>query len=172
MHFKFFGLHASQYETAGIILMIMIEVYDSSYIMHALREEHPRVQFANIRKMVLCQGLPHCLRLCVMCEDPCHAWHVMPKVSTHVCMLDRKIWKLFRPRGNGQKGTKCDQFFCPTSDFFDFCNPRHVTFIIPLGFKWCGFFWQSLCRNMWPQFVYIAVSLDWKINIWEYWGPM
>ena len=25
----------------------------------------------------------------------------------------------------------------------------------------CGFYWQSLCRNMWPQFVYIAVSLDW-----------
>ena len=32
----------------------------------------PRVQFANIRKMVLCQGLPHCLRLCV---DPCMARH-------------------------------------------------------------------------------------------------
>ena len=30
----------------------------------------PRVQFANIRKMVLCQGLPHCLGLCV---DPCMA---------------------------------------------------------------------------------------------------
>ena len=47
----------------------------------------------------------------------------MPKVSTQVYMLDRKIWKLFRPRGNGRKRTKCDQFFCPTSDFFDFCNP-------------------------------------------------
>ena len=32
----------------------------------------PQVQFANIRKMVLCQGLPHCLRLCV---DPCMARH-------------------------------------------------------------------------------------------------
>ena len=32
----------------------------------------PRVQFANIRKMVLCQGIPHCLRLCV---DPCMARH-------------------------------------------------------------------------------------------------
>ena len=27
------------------------------------------------------------------------------------------------PHGNGQKRTKYDQFFCPTSDFFDFCNP-------------------------------------------------
>ena len=47
----------------------------------------------------------------------------MPKVSTQVYMLDRKIWKLFRPRRNGRKRTKCDQFFCPTSDFSDFCNP-------------------------------------------------
>ena len=52
-----------------------------------------------------------------------HAWHVMPKVSTQVYMLDRKIWKLCRPRGNRRKRTKCDQFVCPTSDFFDFCNP-------------------------------------------------
>ena len=22
--------------------------------------------------------------------------------------------------------------------------------------QWCGFCWQSLCRNLWPQFVYIA----------------
>ena len=43
--------------------------------------------------------------------------------KSQVYMLDRKIWKLFRPRGNGRKRTKCDQFFCPTSDFFDFCNP-------------------------------------------------
>ena len=27
----------------------------------------------------------------------------MPKVSTQVYMLDRKIWKLFRPHGNGRK---------------------------------------------------------------------
>ena len=32
----------------------------------------PRVQFANIRKMVLCQCLPRCLRLCV---DPFMARH-------------------------------------------------------------------------------------------------
>ena len=33
-----------------------------------------------------------------------HAWNVMPKVSTQVYMLDCKIWKLFRPRGNGERG--------------------------------------------------------------------
>ena len=29
----------------------------------------------------------------------------------------------FGPRGNGRKRAKCDQLFCPTSDFSDFCNP-------------------------------------------------
>ena len=59
----------------------------------------PQVQFANIRTMVLYQGLPYCLRLCIdQCND---ALHVMPKVSTQVYILDRKIWKLFRPHGNG-----------------------------------------------------------------------
>ena len=82
------------------------------------RNTPARVQFANIRKMVLCQGLPHCLRLCVD-----HAWHVIPKVLTQIYMHDRKIWKLFSPRGNGRKRAKCDQFFCPTSNFLDFCNP-------------------------------------------------
>ena len=77
----------------------------------------PRVQFANIRKMVLCQGLPHCLRLYV---DPCMARHAKSQLKS---MLNRKIWKLFRPPGNGRKRTKCDQFFCPKSDFFNFCNP-------------------------------------------------
>ena len=93
-----------------------------------------------------------------------HAWHVMPKVSTQVYMLDCKIWKLFGPRGKEGKRTKCDQFFCPTSDFFDFLQSL---FLLSYLYQWRGFFWQNLRRNrpMWPQFVYIAVSLDWKINI-------
>ena len=62
---------------------------------------------------------------------PMDALYVMPIVSTQVYMLDRKIWKLFRPRGNGRKRTKCDQFFCPTSDFFDFLQS-----IIPLPMMW------------------------------------
>ena len=83
----------------------------------------PRVQscqFANIRKMVL-----SCVKasLIVYVYASTHAWHVMPKVSTQVYMLDRKVLKLFRPRGNGRKRAKCNQFFCPTSDFFDFFNP-------------------------------------------------
>ena len=45
---------------------------DSPRSTRACTRGTPRVQFANIRKMVLCQGLPHCLRLCV---DPCMARH-------------------------------------------------------------------------------------------------
>ena len=43
----------------------------------------PRVQFANIRKMVLCQGLPHCLRLCI---DPCMARHAQSLNSKSTCL--------------------------------------------------------------------------------------
>ena len=39
----------------------------------------PRVQFANIRKMVLCQGLPHCLPLSI---DPCMARHAQSLSSS------------------------------------------------------------------------------------------
>ena len=56
----------------------------------------------------------------------------MPKVSTQVYMLDHKILKLFRPHGSGRKKTKCDQFFCPTSDFFDFCTPCFFYHTFPM----------------------------------------
>ena len=38
-------------------------------------------------------------------------------------------------------------------------------FLLSYFYQWCGYCWQGLCRNLWPQFVYIALSLDWKINI-------
>ena len=83
-----------------------------------LHKEHPGFN-------LLIWGRWSCVKafLIVYVYASTHTWHVMPKVSTQVYMLDREIWKLFRPRGNRQKRTKCDQFFCPTSDFFDFCNP-------------------------------------------------
>ena len=67
-------------------------------------------------------------------------------------MLDRKIWKLFRPRGNGQKKTKCDQFFCPTSDFLDFCNP-------------CSFYHDTFTNDV--DFVDKAYA-----EICDHWEPM
>ena len=64
----------------------------------------------------------------------------MSKVSTQVYMLDCKIWKLFRPHGNRRKRTKCNQFLCPKSDFFDFCN---TMFLWSYLYQWCGFCWQG-----------------------------
>ena len=67
-----------------------------------------------------------------------------PKSQLKSTCLTAKIWKLFRPRGNGRKRTKCDQFFCPTSDFFDFCNPcffYHTHVLLPM-------MWILLTRPM------------------------
>ena len=64
-----------------------------------------------------------------------HAWHVMPKVSAQVYMLDRKIWKLFRPRGNRRKKDKIEissSLQLPISLIFAI----HVSFIIPLPMMW------------------------------------
>ena len=90
-----------------------------------LREEHPGLNMPI-------KGRSPCVKasLIVYVYASNHAWYVMPKVSTQVYMLDRKIWKLFRTRGNRHIRTNCDQFFCPTTDFFDFAI--HVSFIIPL----------------------------------------
>ena len=63
-----------------------------------------------------------------------HAWHVMPKVSTQVYMLDCKILNLFRPRGNGRKRTKCNQFFI--QHLISLIFAIHVSFIIPLPMIW------------------------------------
>ena len=120
----------------------------------------PQIQFANIRKMVLCQGLPHYLRLSALT----HTSHVMPKVSTQVHMLDRKIWKLFRPCGNGRKRAN----LLSNIRFLWFLQSMFLlSYLKALPMSSCGFCWQSLCRNLWPQFVYIAVLLDWKINIYR-----
>ena len=104
-----------------------------------------RVQIAN----GLVSRLPH------LCAST-HTWHVIPKVSTQVYMLDRKIWKLFRPRGNGQKNTKCDQFFCPTSDFWNPCFFYHI-------FTNDAKFVDKAAETC--DHCYIAVQLYWKINI-------
>ena len=62
-----------------------------------------------------------------------------PKSQLKSTYLTAKFGSFFkRPRGNRRKRTKCDQFFCPTSDFFDFCNPWFL-----LSYLY-GFCWQSL----------------------------
>ena len=115
------------------------EVNANHTINLAITRGKLRVQFANIRKMVLCEGLPHFLRSVY--------WPMHGTLSY----------------GNGRKNTKCDQFFCPTSDFFDFCNPCffYHTFIIPMM--------QILLTKLMQKSV-ITACLHcsfalWKINI-------
>ena len=79
----------------------------------------PRVQFANIRKMVLCQGLPRCFTS--MCQ-PMHGTSCSKSQLKSRC-LTAKFGSFLDHAETGKKGGKCAQFFCPTSDFFDFCNP-------------------------------------------------
>ena len=71
--------------------------------------------------MVLCQGLPRCLRLCV---DPCMARHAQSlNSSLHAWPQNLEAFQTTRKRAK-----------CPTCDFFDFCN--HVSLIIPLPMVW------------------------------------
>ena len=46
-----------------------------------------------------------------------------PKSQLESTCLTAKFGSFLDHAETGKKGKKCDQFFCPTSDFFDFCNP-------------------------------------------------
>ena len=74
-----------------------------------LTQGNPRVQFADIRKIFLCQDLPEWLQLWV---DVCVVRHA---ISLKSILVTTKFWKLF---------WTCDQFFIPTSNFSDFCYPN------------------------------------------------
>ena len=79
--------------------------------------------------MVLCQGLPHCLR---NRRRPMHGTSC-PKSKLKSTCLTAKFGSFLDHAETGEKGTKCDQFFCP--------NPIsliaiHVSFIIPLPMMW------------------------------------
>ena len=91
----------------------------------------PRVQFANIRKMVLCQGLPHCLRLCV---DPCMARHTQTKSQLKSTCLTAKFGSFLDHAETGEKGQNVisSSVQHPISLIFAI----HVSFIIPLPMMW------------------------------------
>ena len=108
------------------------------------------VQFANIRRWSCVKAF------CIFdLGGSTHALQVMSKVSTQVYMLDRKIWNPFRLRRNGWKNTKCDQFFCPTSDFFDFLQSR---FLLSYLYHWCIFYWQSFIMQKYVTTVCLHYS--------------
>ena len=109
------------------------------------------ISYVRLRKENLAFSLPKqgrwsCVKashIFYICAST-HAWPVMPKVSTQVYMLDCKIWKLFRPRGNRQrkkqnkKKTTHTQnvISSPVQHLISLIFAIHVSFIIPLPMMW------------------------------------
>ena len=129
-----------------------------------------QLQIHTVLYVALCQGLPHCLRLCV---DPCMQGPSCSKSQLKSKCLIAKFGSFLDHSEIGDKGQNVISSFVqhPISLIFAI----YIVFLLSYLYQWCGFCCQSLCRNLWPQFVYIAVSLDWKINIhvWScviYWG--
>ena len=56
-----------------------------------------------------------------------------PKSQLKSTCLTAKFGSFLDHAETGEKGQNCDQFFCPTSDFFNFCNPYNF-FHTTLGF--------------------------------------
>ena len=81
---------------------------------------------------------------------------VMPKVSSLHGWL--QILEAVKIRLKGSPNVINSSDLCLISSDFAIC----VSFIKP--YQWCRICRQSLCRNMWPQFVYIAILLYWDIN--------
>ena len=82
----------------------------------------------------------------------------MPIVSTQVYCLTAKFGSFLDHAETGEKGQNV--ISSSVQHLISFIFAIHVSFIII--YQWCGFCWQSLGRNLWPPFVYIAVLLDWK----------
>ena len=106
------------------------------YNVYVNREHHP--DYARNTPGSICQYKKYGLvwtppSLFMSMRRPMHHWHVMPKVSTQVYMLDGKIWKLFRPRGNGRKR---DKTWSSVQHPFLWFFAIHVSFIVPLPMMW------------------------------------
>ena len=85
-----------------------------------------------------------------------------PKSQLKSTCLTAKFGSFLDHAETGEKGQNVISSSVQHPISFDFCNP--CFFYHTLSYQWCGYCWQGLCRNLWPQFVYIALSLDWKIN--------
>ena len=109
----------------------------------------PWVQFANKEDgLVSRAGLPHCLRLCI---DPCMAWHAQSLNSRlHAWPQNLEAFSTTR------KWAKKDKMWSVLLSNIRFLWFLQSIFLLSYLYQWCGFCWQSLCRNLWPQFVYIC----------------
>ena len=97
----------------------------------------PWVQFANIRKMVLCQGLPHCLRLCFDPYMACHAQSLNWQLKS-TC-LTAKFGSFLDHAETVDKGQNVI-ILLSNIRFLWFLQSM---FLLSYLYQWCGFCWQS-----------------------------
>ena len=87
-----------------------------------------------------------------------YVWYVIPKV-VFKCMTT-KFGSFFKHLETGKKDNECDQFFCPRSDFSNFCYPYFFYHILTDGVSLV----DRAFAEIWDQFV-MLIELHWKINI-------
>ena len=90
-----------------------------------------------------------------------------PKSQLKSTCLTAKFGSFLDHTETGEKGQICDQFFCPTSDFFDICNPYffYHTFTNDVDFDDKAY--AEICDH---SLFTLQILLDWKINMYEYWA--
>ena len=106
--------------------------------------------------MVLCQDLPHCLQLWVDPHEIRHARSLKSSLHTRPQNLEAF--------SNMRKWAKKDKMWSvlpPKIRFLLFLLSRIL--LSYLNNRWYRSCWQrqSICRNMWTQFVYMSVPLYW-----------
>ena len=113
-----------------------------------------------IRKMVLRQDFLPCLQPWLNSRVICNAQGL--KSSLHAQPQNFDSFSHMYVGINGQKRTKCDQFFHPIQ-ILSFLQPYFFYHTLTDG---VGLVDRAF-RNLWPQFVYMSVPLAWKINIYR-----
>ena len=121
----------------------------SDFSSHSLRQfldstrGKPLVQFADIRKVVLRQDLPHCLQLWV---NPCVILHAQGlNSSLHAWPPNLEAFSNTMYVEDRRKRTKCDQFFHTRSDFFNFSNPYFSHHTLTDGVGLVGRVFAEIC---------------------------
>ena len=120
-----------------------------------------RVQFANIRKMVLCKGLN---TLFTSVHRPIHGTSC-PKSQLKSTCLTAKFGSFLDHAEMGEKKDKMWSVLMSNIWFLWFLQSM---FLWSYLYQWCGFCWQKLQQKSvtTARFVYIAVWLCWKIKYW------
>ena len=108
----------------------------------------PRVQFANISK-----------KSCVKISNA-----VYRAVSQPTCSTSCPVVK-FGSFSNMRKRVNKDKMWTVLSPNIQFLwLLQYICLLWHLN-HWCGFCWQSICRHLWPEFVYISFCYIEKLDM-------